>query len=76
MATKMYKDEKFKMVRGMDAKAHLDDGWTFEPSKTKSTIKPARLSRNRVRVKNVDIIKKPDLTKGIDQHIEETNNGD
>ena len=57
MATKMYKEQVSKKVRGYQVKAHLEDGWTFEPSKTKST---PRRSRNRITVKEVDIIK-PDL---------------
>ena len=32
MATLMYKEGNSIWVRGMDAKARLDDGWTFEPS--------------------------------------------
>ena len=58
MAVKMHKETSFKMVRGLDAEQHLKDGWTFEPSKTKST--PRRGSRDRITVKEVDIIK-PDL---------------
>ena len=61
MATKMYKDEKFKMVRGMDAKAHLDDGWTFEPSTTKTTLRPRR-TRKTLKVEDVEI-KQPDPIK-------------
>ena len=57
MAVKMYKDKSFRMVRGLSVKAHLKDGWTFEPSK-KTT--PRRGSRDRITVKEVDIIK-PDL---------------
>ena len=72
MATKMYKEEKFKMVRGMDAEAHLDDGWTFEPSET-SQPKPKR--KYKLKVKDVEVIKH-DPVKGEDQHIEEINNGD
>ncbi len=72
MATKMYKDGKFTMVRGMDAKAHLDDGWTFEPSKT-SAPKPKR--KYKLKVKDVEVIKN-DPVKGKDQDIEEINNGD
>ena len=72
MATKMYKDEKFKMVRGMDAEAHLDNGWTFEPSET-SQPKPKR--KYKLKVKDVEVIKH-DPVKGEDQHIEEINNGD
>lgn len=71
MATKMYKDGKFKMVRGMDAKAHLDDGWTFEPS-TKTTSKPK--PRYKVKVKDVEI--KQVFTSPEDLTQEETNNGD
>ena len=59
MAVKMYKNTSFKRVRGLDVQAHLKDGWTFEPSKTKSISK--RGSKNRITVKEVDIIK-PDLT--------------
>jgi|DEB0MinimDraft_10_1074344.scaffolds.fasta_scaffold19916_5 hypothetical protein len=58
MATKMYKEQVSKKVRGYQVEAHLKDGWTFEPSKTKST--PRRGSRDRITVKEVDIIK-PDL---------------
>ena len=57
MATKMYKEQVSKKVRGYQVEAHLKDGWTFEPSKTTST---PRRSRNRITVKEVDIIK-PDL---------------
>lgn len=69
MAAKMYKDGKFKMVRGMDAKAHLDDGWTFEPS-----IKTTPRRRPRVQVKEVEI--KNVFTGPEDLIQEETNNGD
>ena len=58
MAVKMYKDKSFRMVRGLSVEAHLKDGWTFEPSKIKST--PRRGSRDRITVKEVDVIK-PDL---------------
>ena len=73
MAVKMYKDEKFRMVRGMDAKAHLDDGWTFEPSK-KTTLRPRR-TRKTLKVEDVEI-KKNDPIEVKDQIIEEINNGD
>lgn len=73
MATMMYKDEKFKMVRGMDAKAHLDDGWTFEPSKPKTTLRPRR-TRKTLKVKDVEI-NKNDPIEVMDQDIEEINNG-
>jgi len=72
MSVKMYKEEKFKMVRGMDAKAHLDDGWTFEPSDT-TTPKPKR--KYKLKVKDVEVIK-ADPLEVKDQHIEEINNGD
>lgn len=54
MATKMYKGTSFKMVRGMDAKQHLEDGWTFEPSK-----KTTRKARAKLRPKPVEIITDP-----------------
>jgi len=58
MAVKMYKDKSFRMVRGLSVEAHLKDGWTFEPSKTKST--PKKSPKEKVIVNEVDIIK-PDL---------------
>jgi len=56
----------------MDAKAHLDDGWTFKPSDT-STPKPKR--KYKLKVKDVEVIK-PDPLEVKDQDIEEINNGD
>ena len=58
MAVKMYKETSFKMVRGMDAEQYLKDGWTFEPSKTKSI--PKKIPKYKLEVKEVDVIK-PDL---------------
>lgn len=58
MSIKMYKDKSFKRVRGFQVKAHLKDGWTYEPSKTKST--PKKKPKYKLEIKEVDVIK-PDL---------------
>jgi hypothetical protein len=71
MATKMYKEGKILMVRGMDAKARLEDGWTFEPSK-----KPTPKTRQRYKLKVKDVEVKPILTSPEDNNNEEINNGD
>ncbi len=66
MAVKMYKDNLFKMVRGMDAQAHLDDGWAFDvPSKTTSTKPKAKY---KLKVKDVDI-KQTNLHSPEDSNI-------
>jgi hypothetical protein len=55
MATKMYKGQNSRWVRGFEAKACLDDGWTFDvPSKTAS-LKPKVKSRYRLTAKDVEI---------------------
>ena len=71
MAVKMYKGEKILMVRGMDAKARLEDGWTFEPSK-----KPTPKTRHRYKLEVKDVEVKPILTSPEDNNNEEINNGD
>ena len=72
MAVKMYKDEKILMVRGMDVKARLNDGWTFEPSKA-----PTPKTRQRYKLKVKDVEVKPILTSPEDNNNnEEINNGD
>lgn len=53
----MYKGQVSKLVLTKHRKQHLEDGWTKEPSKTKST---PRRSKNRIKVKEVEVIK-PDL---------------
>jgi hypothetical protein len=45
MATLMYKGKNSMMVRGKDVQARLDAGWTFEPAKTKITLRPKRTKR-------------------------------
>ena len=71
MAVKMYKAQNSKWVKGFEARAHLDDGWTFEPSKPKATLRPRR--RKTLSVENV-VIKTESL--GPEDSInEETNNG-
>lgn len=49
----MYKNSSFKKVRGFKVLEFLEDGWTLEP---KTTPTPKR-SRNKIVVKEVDVIK-------------------
>tara|TARA_E500000178_G_scaffold302827_1_gene312615 strand:- start:1183 stop:1401 length:219 start_codon:yes stop_codon:yes gene_type:complete len=71
MAVKMYKAQNSKWVKGFEARAHLDDGWTFEPSKPKATLKPRR--RKTLKVEDVEI--KTESLGPEDSINEETNNG-
>jgi hypothetical protein len=72
MSVKMYKAKNSIMVRGMDVKARLDEGWTLGPSTTttKATLKPKR-TRSPKLVREVT-----DPPGPADLHIEETTNGD
>ena len=72
MAVKMYKGKNSIMVRGMDVKARLDEGWTYEPSnETKTTLRPRRTKRTKP-VEEVE----QDLSGPTDLNTEETTNGD
>lgn len=71
MAVKMYKEQNSKWVKGFEAKTHLDDGWTFEPSKPKATLKP----RRRKTLKVEDVVLKTESLGPEDSINEETNNG-
>ena len=73
MAVKMYKKRNSIMVRGMDAKARLDDGWTFEPSVTK----PHWRQRRRMKISKADasVNKQTNLDGPEDLNNEEINNG-
>jgi hypothetical protein len=51
MAVKMYKNKGFKKIKGYKVLEFLEDGWTLEPSKS------TRTNRNKISVKQVDIIK-------------------
>ena len=71
MAVRMYKGKYSIMVRGMDAKARLDEGWTLEPSKqTKTTLRPKRTKSPKPSREATDLPGPADL------EIEETTNGD
>ena len=71
MAVKMYKAQNSKWVKGFEARAHLDDGWTFEPSKPKATLKP----RKRKTLKVEDVVSTTESLGPEDSINEETNNG-
>ena len=71
MAVKMYKAQNSKWVKGFEAKAHLDDGWTFEPSKPKATLKP----RKRKTLKVEDVVSTTESLGPEDSINEETNIG-
>ena len=71
MAVKMYKAQNSKWVKGFEAKAHLDDGWTFEPSKPNATLKP----RKRKTLKVEDVVSTTESLGPEDSINEETNNG-
>jgi hypothetical protein len=71
MAVKMYKGENSIMVRGMNVKARLNEGWTFEPS-TKITLKPRRTKRPI----QAEVIETTDLPGPEDLINKETTNGD
>ena len=79
MATLMYKEGNSIWVRGMDAKARLDDGWTFEPS-TKPQVAAKLHWRQKRRVKiakaEASVIKQENLTSPKDLNNKEINNGD
>jgi hypothetical protein len=66
MAIKLYKQKKFKWVRGMDVQAHLDTGWTYEPVQTKTTLRPRRTRKSKqvsaVETKTKDLTGPADLT--------------
>ncbi len=79
MATLMYKEGNSIWVRGMDAKARLDDGWTFEPStKPQKAVKPHWRQRRRMKISKAEanVIKPANLDGPEDLNIEEINNGD
>jgi hypothetical protein len=70
MAVKMYKNGNSIKVRGCNVQAQLDAGWTFE-SANKSTPR----SRQRIKVKDVDVIKSDLLEGPEDLTNEEQENG-
>ena len=69
MSALMYKNGNSRMVRGMDAKDFLNDGWTFEPS-----IRP----RKRRTTLQVSVDETKPIIQSPDNHNnnEEINNGD
>ena len=73
MAVKMYKDKNSIMVRGMNVQARLNEGWTFEPSKTtKATLRPRKTKKSK---QVEEVAETQDLSGPTDLNIEETTNG-
>lgn len=63
MSVKMYKEQNSKRVRGINVKAHLDTGWTFEPV-TKAKLRPRKkiLPKMKLEVGEVEVITNIDLS--------------
>ena len=53
----MFKEQNSKWVKGFEAKAHLDDGWTFDVPSKPASVRPKVKSRYRLKVEDVEIKK-------------------